>query len=254
MGTKRALRQNHHFVFPLVPSLVTVFVFLVLISLGGWQLARLQWKESLLEEIHKNIKLPPVSIDTLLNDMDLSKWHYRKVHLQGTFLNDLETRLIPKTYDGQPGYHLITPFRLQSGEVVLVNRGWISTHAPYESIARNDGVVDLVGVFSPLEPKGYFTPKNNFEKREIFNIDIHEFAEFTNLVTLLPIYIILEPQTEDHKSFPRPVGISLNIPNNHLAYALTWFGLALALLVIYGIFVYQWNHRLQKLHEHNHSV
>ena len=242
--------RKHRFVFPLGPSVMVIAMLIALVALGSWQLSRLQWKEGVLGKIHENLKLPPISIETVLDDVNPSKWDYRKVHLRGTFLHDLEVHLVPKSHNGQPGYHLIAPFQLKSGNVVLVNRGWISSYEPYEGITRSDKPVDVIGTISPIHQKGYFTPKNNFDKREIFYVDVDQFAQFSNLVTLMPIYVIAEPlSTVPSTGFPLQVGVSLNIPNNHFAYALTWFALALALLIIYSIFVYQWNHRLRVLND-----
>lgn len=237
------------FYLPLIPTVSTVFIVLTLIGLGSWQLMRLKWKTEMLSQIYANTNLPPIDMDQVLNDIHPEKWEYRRVILKGRFLHDLEVNLVPRSLNGQPGYHLITPFQLESGETLLINRGWAGSRDPYESIERADKPTELIATIATFPKPGFFTPKNNFEKKEIFYIDLNAFAKNTSLVTLLPFYGIQEPKDTESALLPKPVGISLNIPNNHLAYAITWFSLAIVALIIYSIFVYQWNHRLRTLYE-----
>lgn len=253
-----------------MPTFWTFILLCALITLGTWQMRRLHWKTEILNHIHRNTALEPVDMDRVINDMQPDKWDYRRMTMKGHFLYDLEMHLIPRTFNGQPGYHLITPFQLESGALVLVNRGWVRSNAPYETIKRPQETLRILGTIATFQKKGFFTPENNFEKREIFYVEAPNIAKNFNLVTLLPFYIIEDPSApsvsesetmeapsenqgdtgaSDLKIFPKALGISLNIPNNHLAYALTWYSLAVVLLILYSIFVYQWNHRVKTLKE-----
>lgn len=236
-------------VFPLIPSLFTFVMVLSLLSLGAWQISRMNWKSDLLHKVQENISLPPVSIQNVLNDMRPHNWEFRKVKLKGKFLHNLEVNLIPKALNGQPGYHLITPFQLEDGSIVIINRGWVPLTESYETIDRPDEIIEIMGTINGFQRKGLFVPKNNFDKKEVFYLDAKDFVEYTNLITILPFYVVQEPVVNEIKHFPQEVGVSLNIPNNHLVYAITWFTLALAAFIIYAIFVFQWNQRLQTLNE-----
>src|SRR5690606_1213868 len=100
-----------------IPSLV------ILLSLGLWQIDRLQEKEALLARIEAGMNADPVPLPAEVEDP--ATWDYRRVELSGQFLHDQEFHLHRRSADGRGGYHVLTPLVRPEGDVVLVDRGWV---------------------------------------------------------------------------------------------------------------------------------
>ena len=115
------------------PSLwLTIFTipsFIILLILGSWQVQRLGWKSDLISEYNNNFEKQPVTIDEVLKDS--LNYKFRKVLVKGEFDNDKEIQLIGKTYEGNAGYHIITPFFLENNKVDSIVHATLSLHKLY---------------------------------------------------------------------------------------------------------------------------
>lgn len=217
----------------------------VLLGLGTWQVERLAWKEALLATIDRRIHSEPVQLAEIEQryaaaaDVD-----YTPVRLSGTFMHDSEAHFLA-TWQGDAGFFIYTPLALPDGRFVFVNRGFV----PYEQkepAARREGQVrgpvELVGLArNPLAEKpSSIVPDNDPAKNIFYWKDLSGMAAHAGVDTakLLPFFI-------DAGSAPNPGGLPVggvtmvDLPNNHLQYAVTWYGLAAALVAVLGIWTWR---------------
>lgn len=228
-------------------GLVLLAALAVLLSLGTWQMQRLAWKEQLLADIAERraeASVPLSAIEAVkAGGTDIE---YRPVTVTGTFENDRERHFLA-THEGQSGYHVYTPLRLADGRFVFVNRGFV----PYdrkEPATRPDGQLageqTVTGLARQrLEGKpSSLVPDNDLTKNVFYWKDLDAMAASVGIVpeALVPFFV-------DADATPNPAGYPIGgvtqfeLPNNHLQYALTWYGLALALVAVSG--VYAWRSR-----------
>ena len=227
------------------PTVFTIPALLVLVGLGTWQLERLQWKTALIEEIHGRMAAPAAPLPDVLaeTDQDLTEVQYRRVTLEGAFRHDAEMYLAARSMNGNVGYHVVTPFELSSGEVALVDRGWvpIERKLPAERAqGQVEGEVTIEGVIRvPRAEKSWLQPDNEPQNNMWFWVDLPAMAEHARLGAmgsdLAPVYVEAGP-AENPGGFPIGGQTRVNLPNDHLQYAITWYALAIALAVIYVVY------------------
>ena len=221
------------------PSVVAAGAFLVLLGLGTWQVERLHWKARLITARDAAVTAP--AIDVPRRAETARGMDYRHVRASGAFLNDRELYLGATSPDGRPGYHVITPFRLEDGAIVLVDRGFVPTEkrAPDSRAAgKITGATTVNGLLRlPLDRKPYwFLPENSAARNYWFYVDPPAMAAAAHLDGVLPFYI-------DADAAPNPGGLPvggqtrLDLPNDHLQYAITWYALAAGLLGVYVVFI-----------------
>lgn len=209
---------------------ITILCVSLLLSLGTWQLYRLNWKTALIEQIQKAASRPA---EEAVSGVILHP--FQKVVLQGTFRHDLEFQWLSKTFDGQVGFHLITPLVTPQGVWVLVDRGFVpKSYTPLE-VARPEGLVRLSGLARPASDHSYFTPDSNFEKRHLYAVDPLKIAQALNHA-VAPYYVIQDTLSHT-QGWPRPMPVVAHLRNNHLMYALTWYLLAAICVLIYFLSV-----------------
>jgi surfeit locus 1 family protein len=202
---------------------VLVFGFVgaaLLVALGLWQLQRLAWKEAVLAEISARIEAAPAELPA---EPDRAADRYLPVRVEGRFGND-PVRVLVSLQGAGPGYRVISPFETAQGRI-MVDRGFLA-----EGVALPEapsGPVTLVGnLHWPDEVDG-FTPapdlgRNIWYARDVDALAAHLSAE--------PVLVIArEMSVSDAPLTPLPVTIE-GIPNNHLGYAIQWFGLAIVWL------------------------
>jgi surfeit locus 1 family protein len=216
------------------PGAFAAIAFLLLTGLGTWQVQRLYWKEALIAERHAAVSAAPVDLPSSLAAAQQLEYH--RVRATGHFLNDRELYLGATSEDGRPGYHVITPLVLGSGASLLVDRGFVpEARRARESRAAGEveGVVTVTGLLR-LPPAGkphWFVPDNSAEHNYWFYVDVPAMAAVARIDEALPFYV-------DADASPNPGGLPiggqtrLDLPNNHLQYAITWYALAAALVVI----------------------
>ncbi|WP_224815558.1 SURF1 family protein [Hasllibacter sp. MH4015] len=193
----------------------------ILVSLGVWQLQRLAWKETVLAEIEARIDATPVGLPAA---PDREADRYLPVTVTGQFLED-PARVLVSVQGSGPGFRLISPFGTEGGRRVLVDRGFL--HESIETVPLPEGEVTVIGnLHWPDEVDG-FTPAPDIARNMWFARDVDTLAAHFDTE---PVFIVArEMSVSDAPVTPLPV-TSEGIPNNHLGYAVQWFGLAIVWL------------------------
>lgn len=221
-------------------TLLCLPIFLLLAGLGIWQLERLQWKRGLIAEMTRNMAAAPIGLNAALMLGDRAQ--YRPVSVAGRFENDKEAYLFTTGPDGAPVYHVLAPLLLQDGRVMMIDRGYVPVALRDPALRPGSeprGLAHVVGVWRTPDRPGPFTPAPDLAHRIWFARDLSGIAKAEKLK--LAASAILEATiTTSSGPWPQSGQIRVDLPNDHLQYALTWFLLAGALVVVY--FVY---HRAQ---------
>lgn len=215
----------------------------VLFSLGTWQVKRLYWKEDLLAAIEQRSHADPVDVGAIEAALEAGEAiDYRMARASGRFLNDKERHFFA-TFEGQSGFYVYTPLELDDGRLLFVNRGFV----PYDrkdASTRPQSLVEgeqtITGLArARLEEKPSFMVPENDEAANIFYWkDLDRMAESAGLPAdkVLPFFLDADA-TPVPGGLPRGGVTVINLPNSHLQYAITWYGLALALL---GVAIFGW--------------
>jgi surfeit locus 1 family protein len=234
----------------LVPALLVLAAFSVLIALGNWQVRRLAWKEDLVARATERPNgpiepLPPASNWT---DFNIAEGEYRPYRAVGHFRHDKEALVFtslpnPKGSFGGPGYWIVTPFVLNDGGTVLVNRGFVPQgrhQAAERPEPRNDGDETTTGLMRPNEPHNFLLPENDPEKNIFFARNIEELAAAKKLAgPIAPFTLDLVAAETPPGGLPQAGETRISFPNNHLQYAVTWYGLAAALAAVSAAFFWR---------------
>lgn len=214
-------------------TLLCLPLFVLLIGLGIWQLERLQWKLNLIAEIGRNMHAPAIPLDQVLQ-LGPAHAQYRRVAVTGTFDNAEESYLYTTGPQGRPGYHILVPLLLDHGGAVMVDRGYIplSLRNPKTRPGSEPaGVQRVVGILRTPDQPGFFTPPPDLKNRVWFARDVKAIAARDHLRLVAPV--VLETVARPGQLWPLGGQTRVDLPNDHLQYALTWFLLAGALLVVY---------------------
>jgi len=216
-------------------TILGVAAFAVLVSLGAWQLQRLAWKEALIAAAALRPSEDAVAAPgpDAWADFTIDDWNYRRVELTGAFGPDTARAWIvlgePNGPLGGEGHFLINPFRTGSGFTVLVNRGF----APRDATATPPppGFVTVEGLIRRDDPPAFITPAPDLETGVFFTRDIAGIADALGVSgPLAPYSVDLVAAETPPPRVPHAGQSRIRLPHNHLQYALTWYGLAAALL------------------------
>jgi surfeit locus 1 family protein len=214
-------------------TLLCAPLFALLMGLGIWQLERLQWKLSLIAQITHNTGAPPLSLDQAL-ELGVARAQYRRVALNGRFDNAKENYLYTTGPGGRPTYHLLTPLALDGGGAVIIDRGYIplALHDPASRPGSEpQGQVNIVGILRTPDRPGVFTPSPDLRDRVWFARDVEAIARRDHLRLVAPV--VFEAVGTRGEKWPRGGQTRIDLSNNHLQHALTWFLLAAALAAVY---------------------
>ena len=218
-------------------TLIALPMFLVLLGLGAWQLQRLQLKLEFLAARDVGFAHPPAELTA--QDDTLTDLAWRRVTVTGRFDHAGEFHLF-RTRDGSAGYEVLTPLVRTDGapgQVVLVDRGWVPLNrkdAGTRAEAQVEGVVTVNGfVRIDLDARSMVTPVNDVVGNIWYVVDYAAMGTRAR-ATLRPLVVVADA-TANPGGFPIGVAKPPELPNNHLGYAFTWFSLAAALAVIWGI-------------------
>ena len=178
----------------------------------------------------ESLSLPPLKITGQVID-NIDQYSFRRIQLTGNYLYKDNITIYSKVFNKKVGKHLIVPLETQYG-IILVNRGFIPSDFNIENNIKS-GEISINGIVKFQQKINYFTPNNNVIKNEWYYININEVSNFLSL-PLLNFYIVEENNIEE--KYPVGSQYNINIPNDHLQYAITWFSLALALSIFINIF------------------
>ncbi|MDA8726461.1 SURF1 family protein [Candidatus Pelagibacter sp.] len=205
-------------------SVFVYFIILVLLSLGSWQLYRLNWKLNLISEIENSLKNDPVEL------LKSNKKNYLRIKTSGQIDFDKQIYIYNLNKSGKPGFEVINPI-LIGNENYLINRGWISFDQKDQSEINFVNEDKIIGTLKLQTKASTFKPENDIEKNYWFTLNRDDVFKYTgkNFSNFI-IYL-----NGDYKT-PEPKVITANISNNHKKYAITWFSMAISILLIYLYF------------------
>jgi len=224
-------------------TLMTLAGLVILIGLGVWQLDRKVWKENLITTLNTRLGRAPEDLPPRASWAQLreDKEEFRRVVFPAEFLDGEEALVYtagsPLRPDVKgPGYWVFAPARLAGGSIILVNRGFVPADRKDPGTRTEGaphGTVDIVGVLRWPETRNSFTPADDPKNNVWFLRDSNSIAKFKTWLTAAPFYIDQEGPVPPG-ALPKPGKLEVRLPDNHLQYAITWFGLALALA---GVFI-----------------
>lgn len=217
----------------------------ILIGLGIWQLDRKIWKENLIATVTARLDrapqpLPPPASWPQLTPAD----EYARVTFPAEFLPGQEALVYTAGSAFRPdvqgaGYWVLAPARLAGGSIVVIDRGFVPADrkdAASRAPGAPQGVVDIVGVMRWPEAPGLFTPQAEPQNNVWYLRDSTAIAAAKKWNSNAPFYIEQEAPAPPG-GLPKPGKLVVALPDNHLQYAITWFGLALGLAGVYVVWL-----------------
>ena len=205
-------------------SVFVYFIILVLLSLGFWQLYRLSWKLDLINQIENSLKVEPIELQ------NIEKKNYLRIKTSGQIDFEKQIYLYNLNETGKPGFEVINPIKV-GNEDYLINRGWISFDQKNKPEINVVDQKNIIGTLMLQSKSSSFKPKNEIDKNYWFTLDREDILKFTGR-NFSKYIIYLNGNYEN----PRPKVITAKISNNHKKYAITWFSMAISILLIYLYF------------------
>jgi len=204
----------------------------ILVGLGVWQMQRLQWKLGLIAEVNGHMTAPPISLDQALKT-SADAMQYRRVALDGRFDNGKEAYVFTTGEGGEAVYHVLTPFLTNDGHTLLVDRGFVPKDKldPVTRVSVS-AETHLVGVWRVPDAPGAFTPLPDTAHRIWYSRDLKSIAAADHLQLAAPVLIEADA-TPNPGGWPKGGQTVVSFRNEHLSYAVTWFGLAAGLIGVY---------------------
>jgi surfeit locus 1 family protein len=224
-----------------LPFSMTLIGALVLIGLGKWQLDRREWKLSLVERIETRIRNEAIPLsearDRWRKSQDID---YTRVRLAGRFLHQHERHLYT-IVEGLAGWKVIVPLQTVSGDIVLVDRGFVPEPLKLPAARESgqiEGIAELTGLARASQPPNWFTPNNDPAANRWFSRDVPGLIASLppDLAAKAAPFIVEAEAGPVPGDWPRAGVTMLKISNRHLEYALTWFALAATLLIVFVVY------------------
>jgi surfeit locus 1 family protein len=226
---------------PVLTGILVLIALAILISLGTWQVERLHWKEGLIADIAARQVAAPVPLAEIeamaASGGDIE---YRKVTATGRYINNKERHFFA-TWRGQTGYYIYTPLELADGRILFVNRGFVPFDNKEPEMRMQGQLTDQQTVTGLAREKlpgkpSWVVPDNDVAKNIFYWKDLDVMASSVGLekARVIPFFV-------DADSTPNPAGLPIggvtqvDLPNDHLQYAFTWYGLAAVLVVVVAI-------------------
>lgn len=227
----------------LEPTIFALVGVAILVGLGVWQLDRKVWKENLIVAMHARLThapgdLPPRDQWARLNQQ---RDEFKRVGFPAEFLPG-QAALVYSAGSAfrpdvqGPGYWVFAPARLAGGSVVIVDRGFVPLDRKDAAAKSPAGSLDIVGIMRWPETRGMFTPADDLKENTWYLRDIKAMAAAHHWNNVAPFYVEMESPVPAG-GLPKPGRLVVNLPDNHLQYAITWFGLAFGLAGVYVLFI-----------------
>ncbi len=214
------------------PGLMSLAMFAILIGLGVWQLHRLAWKQALLTEIEAAAVQPPVPLAG-----SAEPGPFQRVIATGRLRTDLAARYGAEVREGRMGAQVLAVLERKQAPPLLVDLGW----APDGWVPPAGAEATLTGFLRPAEHAGWLSPRDDAPGRHVYTLDPAAIGAALGLGTLAPYTLApytlvgLAPEPVSTGAVPQPARAMPRPPNDHLSYALTWFGLATVLAVVFAV-------------------
>jgi surfeit locus 1 family protein len=230
--TPRSSTARAAFAGAAIPILILILLVAGFTALGTWQVQRRAWKLDLIAKVDQRIHAPvvdapgPAQWPAITAETD----EYRRVRVSGNFLTKRETLVAASTELGS-GFWVMTPLRTADGSTILINRGFVPSERDYRatrtaaaSAALDDNAVTVTGLLRTTQPNGGFLRHNDPAANRWFSRDVQAIAAARGLHHVAPYFIDADADAD-----ALPVGglTVVTFPNSHLAYAITWYVLAL---------------------------
>jgi len=219
------------------PTVISLPILALALGLGIWQIERRAWKRDILDRIAANQAALPIPLDELLKGDPLAH-EYGPVRLVGTFLHDHEFYLAARNRRDEVGLQVLTPVRTEDGRIVLFDRGWVPS-AKKDPSTREAGEpagrVELTGVVRRTQEQRQFAPDNEPARNFWFHVDVPLMRRMAGGMPdpRLDSFFVEADATPNPGGVPVGGQTRLDIPNDHLQYAITWFLIALAMIGVY---------------------
>ena len=231
-----SISSNPYFRPMLWPTVFVIAALPILIGLGTWQLQRLEWKLGILERMEERLTAPAIDIDGVTpKPAD----EYRRYLVTGKFLPDVEFHWLTVLDKYGISYEVFSPFRLSDGRIIIINRGIVpaslkdpGTRPPAEEIGTRLSFETIARVG---ETPGGLDAENDIAANIWFTRDIAAMISLSGEGDYLSLYLERDGQMAE-EDWPKPDVAGVTLVNNHLDYALTWFGLGIVLVGIYLAF------------------
>ena len=214
-----------------IGALITLF------QLSYWQVERLEWKNEVIERLDAEYQKDPKQHQfnfAALQALQAEELPIRYGQVSGKFIYDKEILVGPKTYEGDIGYHVVTPFELNDSGYILVNRGWVKDTLKdnIKKRSSNENVI-VQGIFRKTD-WNKFTPNNSPENNIWMKLDLKEIAQVKELSPVAPVMLFASDVShdiapiilQDTTWYPR---------NKHQQYAIFWATMGLALIAVFGL-------------------
>jgi surfeit locus 1 family protein len=221
------------------------------ILLGNWQMARLAEKEALVAAVDQRLASEPMPVPDADQwpGLDLDQWNFQPVSLTGSYRYTQTVTVFTSLSDARgrfsgPGYWVVTPFELDAGGTIFVNRGFVPQEYQ-EQAALGDlhgddpGSVTIVGLFRPGEEAGFMVPEPDMSNRIEWVRDPNRLAAMVDpaLAPIAPFYVDLLAGAEG--DLPQGGETVVSFTNNHFGYALTWYGFAVVAVAMLGVWLFR---------------
>lgn len=244
--TRRPLRWTDWLFTALMLALAVTCVFL-----GNWQMERLAEKEALVSAVDARLGSDPIPVPPSADwpSRDLAALNFQPVTLTGSFrytqtLTVFTSLANPRGRFSGPGYWVMTPFVLEGGGTVFVNRGFVPEQYQEAAIhgdlhGDDPGSVTLVGLLRPGEQAGFMVPEADMSSRVEWVRDPVRMAAMTDptLAPIAPFYVDLLAGPEGE--LPQGGETVVSFTNNHFGYALTWYGFSIVAVVMLGFWLWR---------------
>jgi surfeit locus 1 family protein len=239
----------------LISHLLVASVAVVCVVLGNWQLSRLAEVRANNALLAERLESPALGLDELAGPdtgpIDERALEFRAVTVSGTYRHDEEVLQRNRGHQGQQGFHVLTPFELEGGQVLLVRRGWVPStlsEPPVTEAAPPGGTVTITGVLERPVPQPSFGARDpdDGELDRVFHTDTQRLDRQID-GELFPMVLRLETQDpplgDAPDDLPRAIGRPELDEANHLSYALQWFSFAAIALITYGAWLWKRSRR-----------
>jgi surfeit locus 1 family protein len=228
----------------LLPAIAAAVVFAALVALGTWQLERRQWKQALIDTLTQRVNATPAALPAKEQWSGLTSEHdeFRRIMFRAelvpgerALVYTVGSRLRPDV--SGPGYWVFAPARLADGGRLVVNRGFVpadrvQTLDRSEEVGR--GATTMVGYLRWPEARGWFTPQDEPARNVWYVRDHRAIAAAKRWGETAPFFVDQEGPAPPG-GLPRPGPLAIALPDDHLQYALTWYGLAAVLAVVFAV-------------------
>lgn len=238
-----------------LPTVAAAIAFIVLCGLGTWQVERLQWKEALIARVEAGLSADPAPAPgpATWPGLHIGAAEYQPVEVSGTYDNDREIHVVytlvePHGSRGGIGYQVFTPLRTDEGWWVYVNRGFVPRENA-DPATRADGQLAgetmVEGLLRQAGQRSWFMPADDPAANAWFSRDPALFAAAEGLPAgeVAPYVIDAAFDPKLPGGLPQGGETIVSFPNSHLQYAITWYGLAVALAAVYAAYVMRWRRK-----------